>query len=65
VCFVILLNHRLFLHRVKWIAISGSWKLTNASIEAKVREVVQDIIQQGNGIVSGGALNVDYLFCNR
>jgi len=42
-----------------WIAISGSWRVTNAEVESDVRRVVQEIIQKGDGIVTGGALNVD------
>ncbi|MDO8513293.1 MAG: hypothetical protein Q7S37_02225 [bacterium] len=45
---------------MQWIAISGSWRKTNQEIEAKVRQTVAEIINNGNGIVTGGALNVDY-----
>ena len=45
---------------MKWIAISGSWRLTSEKVESDVRREVADIINSGNGIVSGGALNVDY-----
>lgn len=45
---------------MKWIGISGSWRLTTPTIEEKVREVVRGIILRGDGIVTGGALNVDY-----
>ncbi len=44
----------------KWIGISGSWKATTPKIEQDVRETVKNIVLEGNGIVSGGALNVDY-----
>lgn len=44
----------------KWIGISGSWRTTASEIERDVRETVRDIVLGGNGIVSGGALNVDY-----
>jgi len=43
-----------------WFGISGSWRKTNEEIESKVREVVRQIMGRGDGIVSGGALNVDY-----
>ncbi len=45
---------------MKWIAISGSWRQTNAEIEKDVREYVRALIIRGDGIVTGGALNVDY-----
>lgn len=44
---------------MKWIAISGSWKYVNAEIERDVRNAVREIISRGDGIVTGGALNVD------
>lgn len=43
-----------------WWGVSGSWRLTRAEIETDVRKAVRDLVQTGNGIVSGGALNVDY-----
>jgi len=49
---------------MKWIGISGGWRKTNQEIEYKIREVVQKIIQRGDGIVSGGALGVDYIATN-
>jgi hypothetical protein len=45
---------------MKWWAISGSWRLTNAEVERDVRDAVRSVINKGDGIVSGGALNVDY-----
>lgn len=45
---------------MKWVAISGSWRKTNKKVENDVREQVRKIINNGNGIVFGGALNVDY-----
>lgn len=44
----------------KWIGISGSWRATSPEIEQEVRSVVRSIILAGNGIITGGALNVDY-----
>ena len=44
----------------KWIGISGSWRATNSEIENNVRTEIRKIISAGNGIVTGGALNVDY-----
>ncbi len=46
---------------MEWIGISGSWRKTNKEIEEKLREIVRDIILRGAGIVSGGALGVDYI----
>ena len=44
----------------KWVGISGSWRQSNPEIENTVRMEVRKIISEGNGIVTGGALNVDY-----
>lgn len=44
---------------MKWIGISGS-RITTPEVEKDVREFVRDTLQQGNGIVTGGALGVDY-----
>lgn len=44
----------------KWVGISGSWRKTSSEIENSVRTEVRKIISQGKGIVTGGALNVDY-----
>ncbi len=46
---------------MKWIGISGGWRKTNQKIENNVRNVVSKIMKRGNGIVSGGALNVDFI----
>jgi len=46
---------------MKWVGISGGWRKINSEIERKVRETVKGIILRGDGIVSGGALNVDYI----
>ena len=43
-----------------WFGISGSWRKTSGEIEEGVREAVRKIIENGDGIVSGGALNVDF-----
>ncbi|HXK31187.1 MAG TPA: hypothetical protein VJZ94_00330 [Candidatus Paceibacterota bacterium] len=45
---------------MKWIGISGTWKITSKEVEADVRKAVREIIERGDGIVTGGALNVDY-----
>ncbi len=46
---------------MKWIGISGGWRKTNQKIENDVRNIVSEIMQRRNGVVSGGALNVDYI----
>jgi hypothetical protein len=43
-----------------WFGITGSWRKTSAEEENDVREAVRKIIARGDGIVSGGALGVDY-----
>ncbi len=45
---------------ILWFGISGSWRKTNEEVEKRVREAVRKIIERGDGIVSGGALNVDF-----
>lgn len=45
---------------MKWIGITGSWRKTNSEVERDVRAAVRDIIEHGNGVVTGGALNVDW-----
>jgi len=45
---------------MKWIAIAGTWRNTNAQVEKDVREEVSKIIASGDGIVTGGALGVDF-----
>jgi len=49
---------------MKWIGISGSWRKTNDEIEEKLRAIVREIFEAGNGIVSGGALGIDYVATN-
>jgi len=44
---------------MKWIGISGSWRATNKQVEQDVRLNVKKIIKRGDGILTGGALNVD------
>ena len=49
---------------MKWIGISGSWRKINKEIEKKLRNIVREIIQRGDGIVSGGALRADFITLN-
>jgi hypothetical protein len=46
---------------MKWFAIAGAWRKTNREIEDKVRETVRSILREDGGIISGGALGVDYI----
>ena len=46
---------------MKWIGISGGWRKINEEIEELVRKIVREIITRGDGIVSGGALGVDFI----
>src|SRR5688500_10995885 len=46
---------------MKWVAISGSWRAVNRQVENDVRLHVSGIMRAGDGIVSGGALGVDFL----
>lgn len=46
---------------MKWVAISGSWRKMNKEVEDDVRNTVREIISRGDGIVSGGAVNVDFV----
>lgn len=43
-----------------WFGISGSWRKISSEISQAVRATVRKIIERGDGIVSGGALNVDW-----
>lgn len=44
---------------MKWIGISGTWQLTSKEVENDVRREVKKILEEGNGIITGGALGVD------
>ena len=46
---------------MKWYAISGSWRITTPQVQEDVEKVVREIISSGDGIVTGGALGVDYV----
>lgn len=45
---------------MKWIIISGTWRLVNQEVESDVRLATREIFESGNGLVSGGATGVDY-----
>jgi len=46
---------------MKWVGISGSWRKLNKEIEEEVRSTVRNVMADGKGIVTGGALGVDFL----
>lgn len=46
---------------MEWVAISGSWRTVDATVEQDVRNEVRSILNRGDGIVTGGALGVDYI----
>jgi hypothetical protein len=46
---------------LRWIGICGSWRGLSHDLEKDVRGEVKRILSKGYGIVTGGALNVDYL----
>ncbi len=44
---------------MKWLGISGTWQLTSKQVEEDVRREVKKILDDGGGIITGGALGVD------
>ncbi len=44
-----------------WVGISGSWRTINQKIVDDVTEIVRSITSEGMGILTGGALGVDYV----
>jgi len=45
---------------MKLFAISGTWHTKNKKVKKDVEETTKKIIKEGNGIINGGALGVDY-----
>lgn len=45
---------------MKWIIFTGTWRLTNKRIESDVREAVREVLERGDGVLTGGATGVDY-----
>lgn len=45
---------------MKKILISGSWRYEDKKLEELVRQTVQKIISNGDTLITGGALGVDY-----
>ena len=44
-----------------WIAISGSWRIINEEVKRDVEVAVRKVIKNGDGLVTGGALGVDFI----
>lgn len=47
---------------MKWIVFTGTWQVTNKEVEDDVRDATRNVINSGNGIITGGATGVDF-FC--
>ncbi len=45
---------------MKWVIITGTWRLTSREVEADVRRAARIIFERGDGLVTGGATGVDY-----
>ena len=45
---------------MKWVIITGTWRLTNKEVENDVRAAARSIFDAGDGLVTGGATGVDY-----
>ncbi|MFZ2253315.1 MAG: hypothetical protein WAW13_04070 [Minisyncoccia bacterium] len=45
---------------MKWILFTGTWRLTNGEVEEDVRQSAREVIERGDGVVTGGATGVDY-----
>jgi hypothetical protein len=46
---------------MKWVGISGSWRAASQKLKEDVEQEVTRILNSRHGIVTGGALGVDYL----
>jgi len=46
---------------MKWISIGGSWRKMNKQLEEDIRKATKEAMNGGNGMISGGALGVDYI----
>lgn len=45
---------------MKWIGVSGSWRNTCPELEEDLKREITVALENGDGIVTGGALNVDF-----
>jgi predicted Rossmann fold nucleotide-binding protein DprA/Smf involved in DNA uptake len=46
---------------MEWTGITGSWRIGSPEVEHDVEKMVTNELEAGRGIVTGGALGVDYL----
>ena len=46
---------------MKWCVISGGWKKANEELKSDVERTVEKILSSGKGIITGGALGVDFI----
>lgn len=44
-----------------WVGVTGSWRTSSPELEKDVAREVNTVLAAGKGIVTGGALGVDYL----
>ncbi len=44
---------------MKQIIFTGTWRTTNKEVEEDVRQAVRDVLNEGDAIITGGALGVD------
>lgn len=45
---------------MKWVGISGTWRVNAPGLGDDVRREVMAVLERGDGIVTGGALGVDF-----
>ena len=48
-------------HEKRWIGISGSWRYINQAVVNDTALIVRSLIKRGVGIITGGALGVDFI----
>ncbi|KKQ35410.1 MAG: hypothetical protein US50_C0015G0002 [Candidatus Nomurabacteria bacterium GW2011_GWB1_37_5] len=45
---------------MKWVLFTGTWKLANKKVESDVRQAVREVLERGDGVLTGGTTGVDY-----
>lgn len=45
---------------MKWVLFTGTWQNTSKEVEVDVRNTVKEVLSSGNGVLTGGALGVDF-----
>ena len=45
---------------MKWAVFTGTWKIINKEVENDVRQSVREVLERGDGLITGGATGVDY-----